>query len=91
MLCYTEWATAQTAVNENVHGPSPPDTVTKHTVSKNEHKYSRHEYCNEWKDNWVDKSFWFQLHVFHPDQILVNGLNWAAIICSIHMNKIFIN
>lgn len=57
MLCYTEWATAQTAVNENVHRPSPPDTVTKHTVSKNEHKYSRHEYRNEWKDNWVDKSF----------------------------------
>ena len=46
---------------------------------------------NEWKRNWVDKSLKYQLHVFHPDQISVKELNWAAIICSIHMNKIFIN
>ena len=78
MLCYTEWATAQTAVNENISGPSPSRHCDKAHCKQEWTQiqlYSHHEYCNEWKDNWVDKSFQFQLHVFHPDQISVNELN----------------
>ena len=58
MLCYTEWASAQTAVNENVSGPSPSRHCDKAHCKQEWTQiqlYSHHEYCHEWRDNWVDK------------------------------------